>query len=474
MSLSLKPYLEYRDSNSAWFRNVPEHWNMKRLRHVSQMLVSNIDKHTHSSETPVRLCNYVDVYKHERISDNLRFLKASATKSEIERFRLHLGDVAITKDSETWNDIGVPALIECEAPDLVYGYHLAILRPHKNTLAGSFLLRALQERDVATQFHIAANGVTRFGLSHNTIKSVLIPVPPPEEQVAIVRFLDWANTRLERTIRAKRKIIALLNEQKQAIIHRAVTRGLDPNIPLKPSGVPWLGDIPRSWNVLRAKFLFKEIDDRSVSGSEELLSVSHITGVTPRSQKNITMFKAESYSGHKLCRSGDLVINTMWAWMGALGTASETGIVSPAYAVYRQQKAGLLKPLYIDSLLRTRLYIDEFLRRSTGIRSSRLRLYPEEFFKIEILVPPLAEQEEILQSISKQIGNLNKSIEKVSAEIDLMREYRTRLIADVVTGKLDVRDAAAKLPIEKVIALVEDDPMTEEEALEDELTEPVA
>ena len=446
MMSGLKSYSAMKPSHVEWLGDVPAQWEVKRLRQIAEMLVSNIDKHTNSSEEAVRLCNYVDVYKNERITEHLSFMRASARKEEIERFRLRKGDVAITKDSESWSDIGVPALIECEAPDLVYGYHLAILRSREEALIGQYLLRTLQCRGVDTQFHVAANGVTRFGLSHNAIKSVLIPVPPIEEQAAIVRYLDWANARLERAIRAKRKIIALLNEQKQSIIYRAVTRGLNPNAALKPSGASWLGDVPRGWDVLRAKYLFREVDERSSSGSEELLSVSHLTGVTPRSQKNITMFKAESYVGHKLCRPGDLVINTMWAWMGALGTSREVGIVSPAYGVYRRHNEGVLKPLYIDSLLRTRLYIDEFTRRSTGIRSSRLRLYPEEFFKVEILVPPPTEQDAILKFIAERTESLDNSIGRIAAEVELLREYRIRLIADVVTGKLDVRAIAAGLP----------------------------
>ena len=153
----------------------------------------------------------------------------------------------------------MPALVECEAPELVCGYHLAILRS-RHGLHGAFLHRALESHFIAAQFHVEANGVTRYGLSHGAIQGVAIPLPPPDEQAAIVRFLDWANGRLDRAIRAKRKVIALLGEQKQAIIHRAVTRSLDPSVPLKPSGIPWLGDIPQHWEVRRLKVLVHQID----------------------------------------------------------------------------------------------------------------------------------------------------------------------------------------------------------------------
>ena len=273
-----------------------------------------------------------------------------------------------------------------------------------------------------------------------------VVVPPAPEQRAIVRFLDHVDRRIRRYIRAKQKLIRLLEEQKQAIIHRAVTRGLDPDVRLKPSGLEWLEKIPSSWDVRPAKRFFREIDERSAFGKEELLSVSHLTGVTPRSQKNITMFMAESYVGHRLCRSGDLVINTMWAWMAALGVARQTGIVSPAYAVYRPLRGSPLLGEYADLLLRTAPYVGEYVCRSTGIQSSRLRLYPEQFLRIPVICPPIEEQRAILEAVATSTALFGRGAAATIREIELLEELRTRLIADVVTGKVDVQEAAEGLP----------------------------
>jgi type I restriction enzyme, S subunit len=196
-------------------------------------------------------------------------------------------------------------------------------------------------------------------------------------------------------------------------------------------------------------------------GSEELLSVSHLTGVTPRRQKNITMFKAASYVGHKVCQPGDLVINTMWAWMGALGVSAYTGIISPAYAVYRPLNSNKIVGSYIDRMLRVRPYLSNIICRSTGLRASRLRLYPDEFFRLEIIQPPYDEQLEIVESIQVQTADLDTALSRLENEIDLLREYRTSLVADVVTGKLDVREAASRLPDEELLpnlAAADDDP----------------
>ena len=289
------------------------------------------------------------------------------------------------------------------------------------------------------------------GLERKHAYQKLVMVPPHPEQTAIVRFLDHADRRIRRYLRAKEKLIALLEEQKQAVIQQAVTGRIDvrtgrPYPAYDDSGVEWLGCVPAHWDLRPAKWYFREVDERSETGSEELLSVSHITGVTPRSEKNVTMFKAESNVGHKLCRPGDLVVNTMWAWMAALGVSRQVGIVSPSYAVYRPHPSSRLLGDYADLLLRTTTYKNEYICRPTGIRSSRLRLYPEQFLRIKLLCPSPEEQRAIIEFASNKSANVRRSIDLTHGEISLLREYRTRLIADVVTGKLDVREAVAALP----------------------------
>ena len=177
------------------------------------------------------------------------------------------------------------------------------------------------------------------------------------------------------------------------------------------------------------------------------MSVSHITGVTPR-KKSVTMFMAESNVGYKLCRPGDIVINTMWAFMAALGVAQQNGLVSPSYGVYRPLNHERMDYIYVDRLLRTEAYKANYTIRSTGITSSRLRLYAESFLDIPVLCPPITEQNAIVEQLGRVTAPTSAAIERARRQIELVQEYRTRLIADVVTGKLDVREAAAQLPAE--------------------------
>jgi len=155
---------------------------------------------------------------------------------------------------------------------------------------------------------------------------------------------------------------------------------------------------------------------------------------------------AESNVGHKLCRPGDIAVNTMWAWMAAVGVSKRLGLVSPSYGVYRLRAKSNYRPEYLDLLLRDDAYRHEYVRRSRGITSSRLRLYPDDFLRILFVRPPLAEQDGIVLAIQQETTELRRAIESASRKIGLLKEFRARLIADVVTGKLDVHEAAAKLP----------------------------
>lgn len=199
----------------------------------------------------------------------------------------------------------------------------------------------------------------------------------------------------------------------------------------------WLPRVPEHWNEQRAKTFFREVDERSKTGQEELLSVSHLTGVTPRSQKNVTMFKAASYVGSKLCQPGDIVINTLWAWMAALGASKHVGIVSPAYGVYRPHHADSFSPTYLDYLLRTRAYVAEYIGRSTGIRSSRLRLYPNQFLDIALLQPPRPEQDQIVAYLRAQDAHIARLIKAKRDLIGLLTEQKLRIIDHAVTRGLD-------------------------------------
>jgi type I restriction enzyme S subunit len=212
---------------------------------------------------------------------------------------------------------------------------------------------------------------------------------------------------------------------------------LKPYRSYKPARVHWLGDIPAHWKEKRGKYFFREVDERSLAGDEELLSVSHTTGVTPRSQKNVTMFKAESYVGHKLASPHDIVINTMWAWMAALGVSRHVGIVSPSYAVYRPRDRRDYIPDFVDCLLRIPPLKWEYICRSTGIRASRLRLYPDKFLDITFPCPPREEQERIVAFLRAKERQVLRLIRNKRGIIALLNEQKQAITTQVVIRGLD-------------------------------------
>jgi type I restriction enzyme, S subunit len=205
----------------------------------------------------------------------------------------------------------------------------------------------------------------------------------------------------------------------------------------KDSGVEWLGEVPEHWEVEKGlRYLF-ETEDRSVKGDEELLSVSHLTGVTPRSEKNITMFMAESYEGSKLCDVGDIAINTMWAWMSALGVSKYRGLVSPSYGTYRQRKPERFNPTFLDHLIRTDVYRSHYTVNSTGITTSRLRLYPHSFLRLKFICPPREEQDRIVAFLDRKTAEIDALIAKKQRQIELLDEQKAILINRAVTRGLN-------------------------------------
>ena len=292
---------------------------------------------------------------------------------------------------------------------------------------------------LAPLFHLNAAKSAVPGIDRSDIHTIPVAVPPLAMQCAIADYLDRETERLDGLMAAKERVLGLVTEKRRALITHAVTRGLDPCASLRDSGIPWLGEIPSHWETERTRWLFRERDERSETGEEELLTVSHLTGVTPRSEKDVNMFEVETTEGYKICLAGDLVINTLWAWMGAMGVSPINGIVSPAYNVY-QPRPGL-DPNFVDALVRIPVFAQEVTRYSKGVWSSRLRLYPEGFFEVFCPVPPINEQRAIVAHIAAETAKLDALLAATERTIALLKERRSALIAAAVTGQIEVEGA---------------------------------
>lgn len=230
-------YSDYRSTGIDWLQQVPSHWRVDKLKHIAHVQFSNVDKKSEDDEHPIRLCNYVDVYYHDRITADMEFMEATALPREIAKFHLMPGDVLVTKDSEDPNDICVPAVVAEPIPGVLCGYHLAQVRPHRDQLVGPYLSYAFASSGIRDQFRMRANGITRFGLSQDDICSALFPRPALSEQQAIVAFLDRKTRQVDQLIAGLTasldghgllaRQVRLMIEYRQALISAAVTGKID-------------------------------------------------------------------------------------------------------------------------------------------------------------------------------------------------------------------------------------------------------
>ena len=429
----------------AWVDQLPDNWEAKPLRSAADYIVSNVDKVPDDDEIPVRLCNYTDVYHNELITPALDFMHATASEAEIAKFGLAVDDVIINMDSESWDDIGVPALVRETAGDLVCGYHLALLRPLKHKMDGAFLFRCLQAKPVRVQLELAANGVTRFGIPKSEIGTMTLPVPPLHQQHAIADYLDRETARLDALVAAKERVLALLAEKRRALIIRAVTRGLDPSAPLRDSGVPWLGEIPAHWEAVALRFLV----DLTSGGTPDTGNPEYWDGeipwVSPKDmkQEEITDTKdhvsemALSESTLRLIEPGAVLIVVR----GMILNHSFPVALNRRQVTINQDMKALrcrqgLTPHYLRDFFRG--FEDHTVSLADFSTHGTRKLDTEVLGRLEIPLPPLSEQQQIKIYIDEATSRLDSLHSATRSSMDLLKERRAALIAASVTGRIDI------------------------------------
>jgi len=424
----LRPYPKYHDSDVAWLGDIPAHWERA---HGSAVLQQKKVSNRGMVESTVLSLSYgrIVIKPPEKLH--------GLVPESFETYQVvDPGDIII-RPTDLQNDWTTIRVGLAQDRGIITSAYLCFRT--REPLSAEYAHLLLLGYDLKKVFYGMGSGL-RQNLDWSDFKRMPILLPPTDEQQAIVRFVRDLDKKINRFIRNRRRLIEVLNEHKQAIINRAVTRGLNPNAPLKPSGIEWLGDIPAHWEAKRGKYLFREIDSRSMTGDETHLSMSQRHGLIPSAQITERRLMSESYIGGKLCEQDDLVLNRLKAHLGVFALAPEPGIVSPDYTVFRARCS--LCPKFYEYFYRTPLCRVELRKRAKGIVQGFWRLYTDDFYDIPVPVPPVDEQTAIVELLGDQLAQINSAIEREYREIDLIREYRTRLIADVVTGKVDVRHLA--------------------------------
>ncbi|MGH3089880.1 MAG: restriction endonuclease subunit S [Pseudonocardiaceae bacterium] len=401
---------------------------MGRLNQVADAWPSNVDKHSVDGELPVRLCNYTDVYKNPAIVEGMNFMAATASPEQIERFRLEVGDTVITKDSETSDDIGIPAFVEYAAHDLICGYHLSIVRPNRAEADPKFIYWALSSRPTMDQWAVLASGVTRVGIKSGDLSKVAIPLPSVEEQRSIADYLDRETSRIDTLIEEQQRLIEMLRERREATIRRALTAGID-GADTVPSGVELLGPIPKNWRVVPTRHLCT-----ITTGSEDSGNATD-DGDFPFYVRGRAVLRSDTYSfdGEAVMTPGD----------GQGGTGKVFHYYNGKFEAH--QRVYVFKDFVEVTGLYFYYFLSTFLRPialagSNTVTMESLRRPLLADFKVA--VPPVDEQRRIAAYIDEQTTKVDQLIAETERFIELSKERRVALITAAVTGQIDVREMA--------------------------------
>ena len=449
--MELKKYDNYKDSGVEWLGEIPEHWEVRKLKYLFDIIPSNVDKKTKEDELEVLLCNYVDVYKNDKITFDIDFMNATASNSQIEKLTLKKFDVIATKDSEDPNDIGVPALVLDNMNGVVCGYHLTLFRSKNSHILGNYLYWFLKSKMCSQYFSTLARGITRYALGTSAFSNLpLFNIIDVDEITTIANYLDHKTTQIDTLISKKEAFISLLQEEKIAIINQAVTKGLDPNVPIKDSGIEWLGEIPEHWEVKKIKYLGKILSGFSFKSDDfikkdgcRVMKISNIQtmNIDWSDESFVPHSFYEIYSNFQI-KKGDLVFALT---RPIISTGIKASIVDIEDKILLNQRNAVLKPTdklnvnWMYYIVFNPKFINHFetLIDRTGQQPN---ISSTDISNIPIPLPSKKEQELIINYVSIEEKKINNIIFKVQQEIELLKEYKTALISEVVTGKVDVRN----------------------------------
>ena len=453
MISGIYPYPAYKPSGVPWLSNVPEHWEVVQLGRVG--VFSKGSGGTKDDEVPdgIPCVRYGDLYTtHKSFISQTRSYVSPAKASAYTP--INRGDVLFPTSGETIEEIGKSA-VNLMHTQVLCGGDLIVFRPTM-PMEPKFAGYALDCPAAQTQKSLMGRGITIMHIYSGQLKYLWFPLPPLPEQAAIVRYLDHADRHIRRYVAAKRKLIALLEEEKQAVINQAVTRGLDPSVRLKPSGVKWLRDVPEHWEVTRVKTEFFSLNHRRVP-----LSAVERGAMTMRQYDYYgasgVIDKVEAYLfDDKLLLIAEDGANLVLRNLPLAIIASGKFWVNNHAHILKPRRGNLDYLAFVMEGL-------DYTPWISGAAQPKLTL--DRLMGISIAVPPRLEQDEIIARANAQTSGLTAAIVRARRQVELVQEYRTRLIADVVTGKLDVREAAAQLPDEDG----DQDPIEESDPLADGL-----
>ncbi|WPC42815.1 restriction endonuclease subunit S [Clostridium sp. JS66] len=439
-----KKYEKYKDSGIECIGEIPNNWQIKKLKYMTRFIGSGKTPRGGAeiySDEGVIFIRSQNVYDDGLRLDDVVYINEDIN-NEMKSTMVKSNDVLL---NITGASIGRTSLVPNGFPKANVNQHVCIIRPNLNNIIPSMLAKIISSEFIKNQILMNQNGSSREGLNFSQIGNLDIILPKQqEEQARIAKFLDKKISEIDSLIAYKEKLITSLEEKRQAIITEAVTKGLNSNVSMKDSGVEWIGEIPEQWNLSKIKYQtniniktlsentdedydIKYIDISSVNSNGEIINIENYT------------FKNSPSRARRILSKGDTIVSTVRTYLKAITwfeDVEENLICSTGFTVLSPKNT--IYPKYLFYLMRSTRYIDEIVRRSTGV--SYPAITSSEIGKIECLLPNMKEQIKIVKYIDEQIGEISDLVESTVLQIEKLKEYRQSLISEAVTGKIDVRD----------------------------------
>ena len=417
----MQKYADYTPAQAAWLDELPSHWQCTK---IGALFSERKSKVSDKDYAPLSVA---------RIGVVPQLATAVKTDAGDNRKLVCAGDFVINSRSDRKGSCGVAKL------DGSVSLINIVLTP-RNGLSERYVHYLLRSQPFSEEYYRNGRGIVAdlWTTRYSEMKSILLPVPPREEQDQIVRFLDWKISSINKLINIKKKEIKAIDALKRSTVSHAITRGLTADAPMKYSGVKWLGDIPQRWYTVP---LYAIAQVKSINNCIDLplMSVYLDAGVVPfveREEKR-TNATSKDLTNYQRVDPGDFVLNNQQAWRGSVGVSFHSGIVSPAYIVLSLNNT--LDSHYANYLFRSRCMVDQYLVISRGVGSIQRNLYWSALKRVVVPIPSKKEQMEIVEYLDGLNNKFDATIKKLTEEVAVLEEYKNKIIADTVTGKIDVR-----------------------------------
>ncbi|EPC4332621.1 restriction endonuclease subunit S [Enterobacter asburiae] len=437
-----KAYPEYKDSGVEWVGEIPEHWKMSKVRYCFSFDKGLTITKENLQDEGIPCLNYGEIHSKYGFEFNpsIHPLKCVDKKYLNDNIKSLIckGDIIFADTSEDIIGSGNFSQLFSEVITFA-GYHTIISRPI-NRESYRYLAYILDSQELRSQIQTSVKGVKVFSISQAILRGLSLWLPRVNEQKNISTFLDYHTAKIDKLVEKQLQLIELLKEKRQAVISHAVTKGLNPNAPMKDSGVDWLGNIPEHWMLKRAKFIFRKMQ-RPISKHAGIITAFRDGHVTLRQNKRTDGFTfAIKEIGYQGVLKGDLVIHAMDGFAGAIGVSDSNGKCSPVCSVCIPYEKTLIYTYYYGYLVR-QLAVTNFIQSlSKGIRERSTEFRFNEFAELPLPIPNYEEQMFIFKHIKKKEENIEELLQKQLQQIELLKERRTALISAAVTGKIDLRD----------------------------------